>query len=378
MNLLVVTTEAFGARGGIARYMRDTLRALSAYAGGTATIHAIPRRLTEGPESVPANLCYHTGGSHGRLGFVQALMAALWQARRFDVVLCGHILLLPPAFALARLCRCPLVLLVYGIDAWQPPSRRLTRALAQRVDAVVAISRFTAARMAQWNPLPNVPVHLVPPTVDLSAFSPGPTNPALLKSHGLVDRKVLLTMARLDAHERYKGVDEVLEAMPALVREFPDLAYVIVGDGDDRPRLTQKAAVLGLQDHVVFAGWVEDSARLDWYRLADAFAMPGRGEGFGIVYLEAMACGVPVVASPLDGSREALLEGRLGLLADPGDPDGLRRALAQALRRPRGVVPPELEASFGSRRFESAWHELLDGLGRRRTARGPTTVGNLL
>ena len=97
--------------------------------------------------------------------------------------------------------------------------------------------------------------------------------------------------------------------LPALAADVPDVAYLIAGDGDDRARLEKKAAALGVADRVVFAGYVPEEEKADHYRLADAFVMPGRGEGFGIVYLEALACGVPVVASSLDASREAVRDG---------------------------------------------------------------------
>jgi phosphatidyl-myo-inositol dimannoside synthase len=94
--------------------------------------------------------------------------------------------------------------------------------------------------------------------------------------------------------------------MPALIKEIPTIAYLIAGDGTDRHRLEEKAKSLGVHGRVVFAGYIPESEKADHYRLADAYVMPGRGEGFGIVYLEALACGVPVVASQVDGGREAV------------------------------------------------------------------------
>src|SRR5439155_18861006 len=129
-----------------------------------------------------------------------------------------------------------------------------------------------------------------------------------------------MTLAFLSASERYKGVDEVLELMPSLVQEMPDLIYVIAGDGDDRPRLHTKAKTLGKAQHVVFAGYVPEHEKADHFRLADAFVVPDRGEGFGIVYLEPMACEIPVIASKADASRETVPGGKLGLLANPDNP----------------------------------------------------------
>jgi phosphatidyl-myo-inositol dimannoside synthase len=139
--------------------------------------------------------------------------------------------------------------------------------------------------------------------------------------------------------ERYKGIDEVLEVMPALIGKEPALSYLVAGDGDDRKRLEAKAHALGVRDHVVFAGFVKECEKADHYRLADVFAMPGRGEGFGGVFLEALACGVPVVGSALDGSREALRDGELGELVDPTDSASVLNGIWRAMQKPIAIQP---------------------------------------
>ena len=193
--------------------------------------------------------------------------------------------------------------------------------------------------------------------MDLSKFAPGPKPAQLVERYGLCGRRVIMTLGRLSAAERYKGIDEVLELMPSLVQEMPDLIYLIVGDGDDRVRLESKTASLGMKRQVVFTGYIPEEQKADHYRLADAFVMPGRGEGFGIVYLEAMACGIPVVASKADASREAVLGGRLGLLTDPRSPEEIRVAIKQALAQPRSLQKDLEHFSFD--RFVERWHTLL-------------------
>jgi phosphatidylinositol alpha-1,6-mannosyltransferase len=109
----------------------------------------------------------------------------------------------------------------------------------------------------------------------------------------------------------------------------------------------------------VFAGYIPEREKADHYRLADAYVMPGRGEGFGIVYLEALACGVPVVASKLDGSREAVRDGALGILVDPNDAEGIKGGILEALARPKGVVLEGLEY-FSYANFEQRAHHIID------------------
>jgi glycosyltransferase involved in cell wall biosynthesis len=182
--------------------------------------------------------------------------------------------------------------------------------------------------------------------------------------YGLGGKTVILTLARLDTLERVKGVDQVLEILPRLLSRRPELTYLVVGDGSDKSRLEEKARSLGVADKVVFTGRVDERHKVAHYRLADAFVMPSRWEGFGFVFLEALACGIPVVASRIDGGREAVRDGALGALVDPLDPDDLVRGIEEALSKPRGTVPEGLEY-FAFNNFTSRVHTFVDDVIRR-------------
>ena len=174
---------------------------------------------------------------------------------------------------------------------------------------------------------------ILPNCVDLERFQPQDRNSTLVERYGLQSSKVILTVGRLAAAERYKGFDQVIELMPQLLKRFPTLKYLIVGDGDDRARLEAKAGALGVSDRVVFTGHIPETEKVAHYNLADVYVMPSTGEGFGIVLIEAAACGVPVVGSRVDGSREALLDGRLGRLVDPAQADELLDAVSAVLAK---------------------------------------------
>ncbi|MBK8640046.1 MAG: glycosyltransferase family 4 protein [Chromatiaceae bacterium] len=360
MRVLALVTEAFGGFGGISVYNRDLLTALCALPHCTEVV-ALPRlRPAEPePEPLPPRLSYVTESVGGKARYVMALLRRFVSDRAFDLIVCGHINLLPLAYLARRMTGAPVLLMIYGIDAWQPTASGLSNRLARRVDRVVSISDHTRRRFLNWTGSQVRHVYLLPNAIHAERYGTGPKEPALLRRYRLDGRTVLLTLGRLDAAERYKGIDEMLEVLPALAGEIPGLAYLVVGDGDDRLRLQQKAQALGVSDRVVFAGRIEEGEKADHYRLADAFVMPGRGEGFGFVFLEAMACGVPVVASTLDGSREAVRDGALGLLVDPDDRDALRNAITQALRRPK-AIPPGLDY-FSFERFTARLSEIVSG-----------------
>jgi glycosyltransferase involved in cell wall biosynthesis len=145
------------------------------------------------------------------------------------------------------------------------------------------------------------------------------------------EEKVVLTVARLASDERYKGYDRIIRALPELHKRCGPLRFILVGKGEDRSRLEALAGILGVRRLITFAGFVPDEQLADFYRLANVFAMPSTGEGFGIVFLEAWACGTPVVAGNRDGSVDALDGGRLGKLVDPNDVDAISTGIGSVL-----------------------------------------------
>lgn len=354
MRVLVLTTDAYGGHGGIAQYNRDLLSALCAMPEVTEVV-AVPRNIHYAPGNLPHKLRYYPEAAGSKLRFIHVALRA--SRGHYDLVICGHINLLPVASLVNLKVRAPLVLLVYGIDVWQPPQSGLTRRLANKLSAVWSISEITRDRMVAWSGLSADYFQILPNAIDLSRYGPGPRNPALVSRYGLENRKVIMMLGRLSASERYKGVDEVLEAMPQLIKNEPMLTFLVAGDGDDRARLEDKARNLGLSGHVVFAGFVPESEKIDHFRLADAYVMPGRGEGFGFVFLEAMACGIPVVASRLDGSREAVRGGKLGRIVDPDDQGDIASAIKESLSK-KSEVPEGLDY-FAFPGFQSRLHAAL-------------------
>ncbi len=202
---------------------------------------------------------------------------------------------------------------------------------------------------------------ILPNCVDLSLFTPGRKSETLLTRYGLRNRTVLLTLGRLAEEERYKGFDEVLEILPLLAQDVPNITYLIVGDGPDRIRLEKKAQQLDIADRVVFAGRISEEEKADHYRLANAYVMPSSGEGFGIVYLEALACGIPVVGSKIDGSRDALRNGRLGILVNPKDRDELHAAILKTLAEKESGVEDRRNGVeyFSTERFRERVFEII-------------------
>jgi phosphatidyl-myo-inositol dimannoside synthase len=338
MRVLLLTTDSYGGHGGIAYYNRCLAEALAEMPDMTEVV-VVPRVQRFAATEVPAKIRFLGCAAGSKVRYLKAVAGLA--PEHFDLVICGHINLLPLAAPLAAIKRARLVLQVHGIEVWQP-SKAWVHFWLKAVDAVWSVSGVTRDRMNAWARLPLSTYQIIPNTIHLERYGMAPERADLVAQYGLAGRKVIMTLARLAGYERYKGIDEILEVLPTLIRRNDRLTYMVLGDGDDQPRLEAKARALGVARNVIFAGFIKEDEKADYLRLADVFALPGRGEGFGIVYLEAMACGVPVVGSLLDGSREALREGQLGELVDPADQssvgEGIMRALPKRREIPSGLT----------------------------------------
>lgn len=334
---LVLVTDAYGSSGGIAKFNRDFIEAMTKMPQ-FAEVVVIPRIVSSPVKNVPSRVRFVADAAGSKLRFALFVLRFALHGD-FDRVVIGHINFAPLGVFSGWLLRARTVLVIHGIDAWQPHPNLMVRLTVKRMDRVIGVSALTNERFASWSGVDGKCLRLLPNCVDMVEFTPGPKPMDLAEQLGLSDRTVIMTLGRLASEERYKGFDEVIEVLPELSREIPDIAYLICGDGADRGRLEAKARTLGVADRVMFAGFVSERRKADYYRLADAYVMPSRGEGFGIVFLEALACGLPVLGSKLDGGREALLNGVLGDLVDPADKKQLVEKILRTIGRGRRLQP---------------------------------------
>lgn len=342
MRILALVTDAFGGFGGIAAYNRAFLSAL-AHQGATVTV--LPRIGTA--ETLPEGIDQRWPVLN-RYGYSASLIQLLARRQSVDFIWCGHLHMAPLAAFAGAFLRKPIWLQIHGIEAWSSPSR-LLRAAADRAALTSAVSRYTRRRFLSWSQVEPERVRVLQNCVS-DRFVPGPKRSEFCVRYGIEGRRVLLTIARLSQSEGYKGIDRVIKVMPQLARRFPGLTYVIGGDGDDAPRLKALALECGVAEHCRFIGRIADDEIVDHHRLADIFVMPSTGEGFGIVYLEAMACGVPAVGLDCDGSLDPLSSSALGRAVSE---DCLAEALAELLTAPppRPTKTPEDLEPFSQAAF---------------------------
>lgn len=205
------------------------------------------------------------------------------------------------------------------------------RLLLRIPDLFVPVSRYTDGLLQDAGVAPTT-IRVVPNGVDPSRFHPIETG--LVRDRlGLNDQSLLLTVGRLVPR---KGLDTTIRALPSLLGDVPNLQYVIVGSGPDEKRLRALVEHHNLQDVVHFVGQVPWDDLLLYYNAADVFVMPSREdppdvEGFGLVFLEANACGTPVVGAHAGGVPDAIVDGETGHLVPPADPEALAQALSSLL-----------------------------------------------
>lgn len=357
MRILALITDAFGGHGGIALYNRDVLTALCQHRE-IEEIIAVPRRISAPLEDLPKGLTYDCQGAANRFFYFFSIFRALVKFKKFDFILCAHVNLMPLAWLLSKILKIPVVIEIYGIDAWDPPSRKGTSRFLGGAKYIISISEFTLDKFLTWAPVEHSTSFILPNAIHLENYGIGERPQNLTERYALKDKVVLMTFGRLVSKERAKGFDDVLELLPALSAEIPELVYIIAGDGDYREDLERKAVALQVQNRVFFTGMVKEEEKADLYRLADVYVMPSRGEGFGFVFLEAMACGIPVIASVSDGSREAVRNGEIGIVVDPDNPQEIKKAIFDALQQPH-IIPKGLEY-FSFENFTSRLHNIVN------------------
>jgi phosphatidyl-myo-inositol dimannoside synthase len=334
---LYLFLEIFSREGGIQSYAQEIFRALQLQQQ-SADIFLL--RDAPSPHAF-ANLRFRFFQSRspqfGRLKFTLALLIYLIRQRPRRVF-CGHIYLAPLVWMLCKPLGISYTVMTHGKEVWQPLPCRSQLAL-RHADQIWTVSRYSRAQSAKSNQLDPGKIQLLPCPVDGEVFTPGSKSAELQAKYELTDATVLMTVARLWSGDIYKGVDVTIRALPQILTHFPNVKYLVVGRGDDQPRLAKLAADLGIADRVIFAGFVPTAALVNHYRLADLYVMPSQ-EGFGIVYLEAMACGVPVLAGDADGSADPLQDGQLGWQVPHRDADATAAAcltiLQEISQRERG------------------------------------------
>jgi len=353
--VLLLATEIWRSHGGVQRYTQMLATSLSSAEAFTAL------SLLDSEDDRPSDAVWNVVCCSGskRKFCLEALRMASRSSANTCIV--GHVALLPVAWALKRLKLIDhYVVVLHGIEAWKTLPW-LSRFAARKAAIAVATTAYTAREFCFYNRVERAKCAVIPLACSfrMSANHPRNVTPELK----------VLTIGRLSTQDRYKGIDTVLQAIFRSRAQGVNVTLDLVGDGNDRKRLEDLARSLGLQGAVRFRGSVSDAELERALRESHVFAMPSKKEGFGIVYLEAMAAGLPCIGANHGGTPEVIEHGESGFLIEYGDVDqfafflralqaspALYAAMSNAaLRRATEILTLD--------RMTQSWHNLLRDLG---------------
>ena len=259
---------------------------------------------------------------------------------KIDILICGSPLSLGfTGLVFKKMLGMPYCVFCYGGEFDKYKKRRiemgLLKAILKNADYVVANSEYSSMDIMRFG-LEAKKIFTITPAVDIKKFNPNIEVSDLKKRLNLDNKKVLLTVSRLT--ER-KGIDAVISALPAVIREFPNTVYLVVGEGKQESRLHNLAKEKGVEKNIIFYGLLPDKELPDYYNLCDIYIMPNKEtkgeeiiEGFGISFIEASACAKPVIGGISGGVKEAVADGETGILVDPEDTQKLTQTILRLLK----------------------------------------------
>lgn len=283
-----------------------------------------------------------------------ARAVALADRARIVVAAHPHLAVLGSAMR-ARSKRLCLLVQAHGIEVWKPMSR-LRRICLRRADVVTAPSSDTAVKLRVMQHVPEAKIQIRPWGLDPEFLEMAERAAEFPLPEQVPNSRFVLAVGRWSSVERYKGFDTLIRVLPGLLRDTPDLRLVLIGNGDDRPSLEALAMEVGAEMHLHFVSGLSREQLVACYAGADVFALPSGGEGFGLVFLEAMALRKPVVGGNQGGIPDIIDDGVTGFLVAHGDEVQLSAKLRLLLRD--GALRKEMGRSGRDRvisnfRFES-------------------------
>lgn len=354
LRVLIGLFPELDAPGGVQRASRHIAAVLTDFAASRG-MECRLLSLNDSPElhrmAVGNREFVFTGCDREKGRFTATAMRAA--RRRGKLVIAAHPNLAPITQAMRIAApRLKTIVCTHGIEVWEPLSG-LRRGALRHANVVLAPSHSTAEFVIQQQKVAAERVRVLPwgldPQFEAAMASAAQTGVPRQFPTG----RVVLTVGRLLASERYKGMDTLITALPRLLTRWPELQLVIVGQGDDRTWLEELAEKNGVNRHVHFLNGLSYSELAACYNACEIFALPSRGEGFGLVYLEAMACGKPVIGGAHGGAPEVIEDGATGYLVQHGDAQQLATSIETLLADP--VLGKDMGAR-GRQRVRNEFH----------------------
>ncbi|RZK35794.1 MAG: glycosyltransferase family 1 protein, partial [Pedobacter sp.] len=322
--MLLLTLKVFSFTGGIEKVSRILSKALQEYSTQSNQHKSALKVISLCDKSSDVDQRYcpkaHFKGFNGNK--ITFSILAFLQGLQKDIIILSHINLIMIVALIKMISKNKrLILLAHGIEVWRDLKPWKISFIKKNVE-IWAVSHHTANVLIEKHGFHPSQIKVLNNCIDPYFNIPESfEKPAYLKQrHQLTDEHpIILTVSRLSSFEMYKGYDTVIECIGPLLKDFPNLKYLLAGKADlsEKQRLLQRIKNQQLDQHIILLDYISDQELADYFQLADLFVMPSKKEGFGIVFIESAACGCPVMAGNQDGSSDALLNGELGILVNP-------------------------------------------------------------
>ncbi|WP_316736081.1 glycosyltransferase family 4 protein [Pedobacter aquatilis] len=360
-KVLFLTLHTFSLTGGIEKVCRAFAKVLKDFTlGGSIKDYQVLSMYDNIADSNYVDAKYFTGFKSSKISFA---FQAIKSGAAADVIVLSHINLLIFAWLIKKFSpKKRIILFAHGIEIWGKLSSWKRNFLRKSVE-ILAVSHYTGQKVHEIHQVPTENIKVLNNCLDPFFKVPDTYEKPqrLIKRYNLkADSKVLFTLSRLSSAEQYKGYDKVMETMA----ELPDhIVYILGGKADveEEQSINRLIAENNLQGRVILTGFIADDELIDHYLLADVYVMPSTGEGFGISFIEAAACGRRSITGNQDGSNDAILHGKLGQSINPLDKMALKNAIIEELHE--GYRPEVLQSlcltEFGFERYKSKISDIL-------------------
>ena len=331
-HILLLSLQTFSNHGGVAQVSKNLCSTLSAICKDQHKELKCLSLYDGLPDEKYIQPARFKGFKHCRIKF---LAQVLNDQRKATTIVLTHVNLLPIAWIIRKLNRkVSFILIAHGVEIWRELSGWEKRFLKEEA-TIWAVSAFTKSVIEKIQDLPPDRIQVLHNSLDPHFRIPSSLiKPVyLLKRYGLRNQKILLSITRMSCHDRLKGYDRVITAMPYLISKQPELHYLLCGsqDKEEKARLQRLITELNMGKHISLIDYLPAKELTDHYLLGDTFVLPSTKEGFGIAFIEAASCGCYLISGDQDGSRAALLNGRLGSMIDPHNRQALQKSILKSL-----------------------------------------------
>lgn len=368
VKVLFLTLKTFSLTGGIEKVCRSLSRVLydlSEEEIVQSTVYSMYDKNTDRDSRYLSKNQFRGFEGKKERFVIQSFLAGL----KADVIVLSHIHLINIVYFIKKIHpHKKIYLLAHGIEIWKKFSDAKLKMLNQ-LDKIICVSEFTAQKVMEMHHIPTQRIEVLNNCLDpfyhLSTEFEKPQN-LLDRYHLSSEHLILFSLSRLSSSEKYKGYDHTIELLPKLLENYPNLVYLLGGKWDtmEKKRLDGLIAKNNLQNHIRMIGFIDEAELTEHFLLSDLFILPSKKEGFGIVFIEALASGLRVIAGNKDGSVDALRSGALGVLVDPDDQQGILSSICSLLghaqtQQEKKNLQEKCTQAFGYQQYLQSMRNLL-------------------